>query len=52
MAHEDILLSAKHNEGQPPPSGALADEEDLGHAPVLPDMSDMFVAFATVPGYM
>ena len=41
------------NDGRAVPAAALADDDDvISHVTILPDKVDMFVAFATVPGYM
>ena len=31
--------------------GTLAGEEDMEKTHILPDKADMFIAYATVPGY-
>ena len=31
------------------PSGSLSDDQETTH--ILPDKADMFIAYATVPGY-
>ena len=39
------------NDGRNVRVAALADDDDVEIPVVLPDKSDMFVAYATVPGY-
>ena len=44
-------ISGNWNEGKPVPRGGLADDDDVETTHILPDKADMFLAFATVPGY-
>ena len=37
--------------GQPVPFGSLAEDEDLTSPQIVADKADLFLAYATVPGY-
>ena len=40
------------NEGKPVPTSMLSAEDDVRETQsILPDKADMFLAYATVPGY-
>ena len=47
-----VLFSAQHTSGRPLPQGALAEDEDLEPPHIVGDKADLFLAYATVPGYM
>ena len=54
-----ISLDFKYYSGQwssghpvPLPVGALLEDEDLSPPYIVADKSDLFIAYATVPGYM
>ena len=44
-------FAVQWTEGKPVPSFTLVDDDDVMEPVILPDKSDMFVAYATVPGY-
>ena len=46
------IFSAQYNTGRPLPRGALAEDEDLEPPHIVADKADLFLAYATVPGYM
>ena len=45
------IVSVEWSEGKTSQTETLTDDENLEVPVVLPDKSDMFVAYATVPGY-
>ena len=46
-----LYFAGGWNEGKPVPRGGLGDDDDVETTHILPDKADMFLAFATVPGY-
>ena len=45
-------FSAQYSTGKPLPQGALAEDEDLEPPHIVADKADLFLAYATGPGYM
>ena len=45
------LPVAEWNSGRAVPSGTLPDEEDITSPHIIADKADLFLAYATVPGY-
>ena len=46
------IFSAQYSTGRPLPRGALVEDEDLEPPHIVADKADLFLAYATVPGYM
>ena len=46
-----ISVLGKWSTGQPVPVGTLAEDEDLSAPHTVADKADLFLAYATVPGY-
>ena len=51
FSHQTSIVLVEWSEGKRGQTETLADDENLEVPVVLPDKSDMFVAYATVPGY-
>ena len=45
------MCLGKWSTGQPVPVGTLAEDEDLSAPHIVADKADLFLAYATVPGY-
>ena len=45
------LILVQFSEGKVAPASSLADGYELEKTHILPDKADMFLAYATVPGY-
>ena len=46
-----LTFSGQWSTGQPVPIGSLAEDEDLTSPQIVADKADLFLAYATVPGY-
>ena len=46
-----LRFTAQWSDGRPVPVGTLADDDEVASTHILPDKADMFLAYATVPGY-
>ena len=46
-----ICFLGKWSTGQPVPFGTLAEDENLSTPHIVADKADLFLAYATVPGY-
>ena len=46
-----LTSSGQWSTGQPVPFGSLAEDEDLTSPQIVADKADLFLAYATVPGY-
>ena len=46
-----LCFTAQWSDGRPVPVGTLADDDEIASTHILPDKADMFLAYATVPGY-
>ena len=46
-----LPFTAQWSDGRPVPVGTLADDDEVASTHILPDKADMFLAYATVPGY-
>ena len=43
--------SGQWSKGKPIPPGTLTDDEDVAAPHIVADKADLFLAYATVPGY-
>ena len=46
-----LIVTEQSSEGKAVPESAYLDEDDREPTHALPDKADMFLAYATVPGY-